>query len=220
MAAAGRRGGGRVLCPLAGARPGGAAGSPAHQGRGAEAPGRGRYAPPGGQPAGERTADQGARPHGAPRAPQARGRRSSKATWPRPQPRSSGWSTRSTSAASGRRRRAPGEAADLQIGAVVREGDTLGAILPPSALKVVAHFPPPAALGRLQPGQPARLRLTGFPWTQYGSVAATVASVAHEARDGQHSCRAQSHAGPRLPPSRSSMACQGRSRSRWNGSPR
>jgi membrane fusion protein (multidrug efflux system) len=89
-----------------------------------------------------------------------------------------------------RRIRAPiagrlGEVAVLQIGAVVREGDTLGAILPSSALKIVAHFPPPAALGRLQPDQPARLRLTGFPWTQYGSVAATVASVAHETRDGQ-----------------------------------
>jgi membrane fusion protein (multidrug efflux system) len=78
-----------------------------------------------------------------------------------------------------------GEVAALQVGAVVREGDTLGAILPPSALKIVAHFPPSAALGRLQPHQPARLRLAGFPWTQYGSLAATVASVAHEARDGQ-----------------------------------
>jgi len=89
-----------------------------------------------------------------------------------------------------RRIRAPvagrlGEVATLQIGAVVREGDTLGAILPPSALKSVAHFPPPAALGRLQPAQPARLRLTAFPCTQYGSLAATVASVAHETRDGQ-----------------------------------
>jgi membrane fusion protein (multidrug efflux system) len=78
-----------------------------------------------------------------------------------------------------------GEAADLQLGAVVREGDILAAILPPGALRAVAHFPPPGALGRLQPGQPARLRLHGFPWTQYGSVAATVASVANEVRDGR-----------------------------------
>jgi membrane fusion protein (multidrug efflux system) len=41
------------------------------------------------------------------------------------------------------------------------------------------------ALGRLHPGQPAHLRLTGFPWTQYGSLAATVTTVAHERRDGQ-----------------------------------
>jgi membrane fusion protein (multidrug efflux system) len=89
-----------------------------------------------------------------------------------------------------RRIRAPvagrlGEVAPLHSGAVLREGETLGAILPPSALKVVAHFPPPVALGRLHPGQPARLRLAGFPWTQYGSLVATVTSVAHEVRDGQ-----------------------------------
>jgi multidrug resistance efflux pump len=89
-----------------------------------------------------------------------------------------------------RRIRAPvagrlGEVATLQSGAVLREGETLGAILPPSALKVVAYFLPPVALGRLHPGQPARLRLAGFPWTQYGSIAATVTSVAHEVRDGQ-----------------------------------
>jgi membrane fusion protein (multidrug efflux system) len=89
-----------------------------------------------------------------------------------------------------RRIRAPiagrlGEAATLQIGAVVREGDVLGVVLPPGALRVVASFPPPVALGRLHPGQPAHLRLTGFPWTQYGSLAATVTNVAHEGRHGQ-----------------------------------
>ena len=35
------------------------------------------------------------------------------------------------------------------------------------------------------PGQPAQVRLEGFPWTQYGSVAATVTSMAHEVRDGR-----------------------------------
>lgn len=48
----------------------------------------------------------------------------------------------------------------------------------------VADFPP-AALGRLRPGQPARLRLDSFPWTQYGTVPATVAGVAPEIRDGR-----------------------------------
>jgi hypothetical protein len=55
----------------------------------------------------------------------------------------------------------------------------------PGMLKIMTDFLPPAALGRIQPGQPARLRLEGFPWTQYGAVAATVASVASEVRDGQ-----------------------------------
>jgi hypothetical protein len=51
-------------------------------------------------------------------------------------------------------------------------------------LKIMMDFLPPAALGRIQPGQPARLRLEGFPWTQYGAVSATVASMASEVRDG------------------------------------
>jgi len=89
-----------------------------------------------------------------------------------------------------RRVRAPvagrlGEVAALRLGALVREGDRLGVILPPSALKIVADFPPSTALGHLQAHQPARLRLAGFPWAQYGSLAATVTSVAHEPRDGQ-----------------------------------
>jgi multidrug resistance efflux pump len=89
-----------------------------------------------------------------------------------------------------RRIRAPvagrlGEVANLRIGAVVREGDKLGAVVPPGTLKVVADFLPPSALGRIQPSQPARLRLEGFPWTQYGAISATVASVASEVRNGR-----------------------------------
>jgi membrane fusion protein (multidrug efflux system) len=57
-------------------------------------------------------------------------------------------------------------------------------VLPASPLQVVASFPPAIALGRIQPGQPARLRLEGFPWAQYGSLAATVTRVADETRNG------------------------------------
>jgi multidrug resistance efflux pump len=78
-----------------------------------------------------------------------------------------------------------GEVATLQVGTVLREGARVGAVVPPGMLKVMADFLPPAALGRIQPGQPARLRLEGFPWTQYGAVSAAVASVANEVRDGQ-----------------------------------
>jgi multidrug resistance efflux pump len=89
----------------------------------------------------------------------------------------------------GRRVRAPmtgrlGEVAALRIGSVVREGDRLAAVVPRGALQVVADFSPPTALGRIRPGQPARLRLEGFPWTQYGSLAATVSRVATEVRNG------------------------------------
>ena len=78
-----------------------------------------------------------------------------------------------------------GEVAELRVGSVVHEGDKLGAIVPSGALRVVADFAPSAALGRVKPGQIARLRLAGFPWTEYGSLTAKVASVASEPRGGQ-----------------------------------
>jgi multidrug resistance efflux pump len=76
-------------------------------------------------------------------------------------------------------------AATLRSGAVVNEGDQLCAILPPGHLRAVAEFAPPAAFGRIRPGQPARLRLEGFPWAEYGSIAATVSTVASEIRNGK-----------------------------------
>jgi membrane fusion protein (multidrug efflux system) len=88
-----------------------------------------------------------------------------------------------------RRIRAPatgrlGEVVELRIGAFVAEGQKLGAIVPTGLLKAVAEFEPSAALGRVRSGQPARLRLVGFPWTEYGSVPATVDTVASEVRSG------------------------------------
>lgn len=61
----------------------------------------------------------------------------------------------------------------------------LGAVVPHGKLRIVAEYTPPAALGRIQPGQPARLRLHGFPWTQYGSVRGTVVDVVSEICDGR-----------------------------------
>ena len=74
------------------------------------------------------------------------------------------------------------EATAIQIGAVVREGDRLASIIPQGEVRAVAEFSAPS-LGRVKLGQPARLRLEGFPWTQYGYVDATVTSVASETRD-------------------------------------
>jgi multidrug resistance efflux pump len=78
-----------------------------------------------------------------------------------------------------------GEVANVRVGSVVREGEKLAAIVPSGTLRIVANFQPPDALGRIQPGQSARLRLEGFPWTQFGSVPATVTSVGSEVRDGR-----------------------------------
>jgi membrane fusion protein (multidrug efflux system) len=77
-----------------------------------------------------------------------------------------------------------GEVAPMRVGGFVRAGDQVGSVVPEGKLHVVANFAPPAALGRILPGQTARLRLEGFPWGQYGSVGATVTSVASEIRDG------------------------------------
>jgi membrane fusion protein (multidrug efflux system) len=77
-----------------------------------------------------------------------------------------------------------GEAATLRPGAVVKEGEKLGAIVASGRLQVVAQFAPDAAFGHIRPGEPARVRLEGFPWTQYGVVTARVATVASEVRDG------------------------------------
>ena len=78
-----------------------------------------------------------------------------------------------------------GEVATLQIGTFVKAGDKLGAVVPAGSLTAVAEFLPAVALGRVRAGQPARLRLDSFPWTQYGSLATTVSSVASEVRDGR-----------------------------------
>ena len=88
-----------------------------------------------------------------------------------------------------RRIRAPvsgrlGEVAELRVGMVVAEGTKLATVVPAGRLKVIADFLPPAALGRVRPGQTARLRLQGFPWMQYGSVPAVVTGVSSEVRSG------------------------------------
>jgi membrane fusion protein (multidrug efflux system) len=78
-----------------------------------------------------------------------------------------------------------GEIVTLRQGAYVQEGDKLAAVVPEGDLKIVADFLPPLALGRIRAGQPARLRLDSFHWAQYGSIDATVISVASEAHNGR-----------------------------------
>jgi membrane fusion protein (multidrug efflux system) len=77
-----------------------------------------------------------------------------------------------------------GEVAEFPIGSVVRASEKLGAIVPPGQPRAVAWFAA-AVVGRIVPGQPARLRLTGFPWTHYGTLPATVTEVGNEASGGR-----------------------------------
>lgn len=77
------------------------------------------------------------------------------------------------------------DCAILRRGSHVTEGERIGTILPSESLHVVAQFPPSLAFGKLRQGQPARVKLKGFPWMQYGTVAARVTRVAGDIRDGQ-----------------------------------
>jgi len=72
----------------------------------------------------------------------------------------------------------------LGVGSYVPEGGRLGTIAPPGGLKAIADFPSAEALGHVLPGQHAWIRLHGFPWTQYGTISATVKSIGSEPHNG------------------------------------
>ncbi len=83
---------------------------------------------------------------------------------------------------------ADGELADVAPigpGTYVESGARVAAVVAAAELEVVARFAPDVALGRLAPGQRARLRFDGFPWSRWGVVHARVASVGRELRDGR-----------------------------------
>ncbi|MGK4002057.1 HlyD family efflux transporter periplasmic adaptor subunit [Sorangium sp. So ce1036] len=77
-----------------------------------------------------------------------------------------------------------GDIALLRVGSFVSEGDVVAAVVPPGELRAIAEFPP-SSIGRIRPGQEGRVRLDAFPWTEYGTLAATVERVATEAKEGR-----------------------------------
>jgi membrane fusion protein (multidrug efflux system) len=77
-----------------------------------------------------------------------------------------------------------GNIAALQIGDVVKAGDVLATVVPSQDVHAVAEFTPAEAVGRILPGRAARIRLSGFSWSQYGVLHAVVTRVANEPRDG------------------------------------
>lgn len=77
-----------------------------------------------------------------------------------------------------------GEVAAIQQGRYVAQGFGVCTIVPDGEPRVFAHFNPGVALGRIRTGQEARVRLQGFPWTQFGSLTARVSKVGGEPRDG------------------------------------
>jgi membrane fusion protein (multidrug efflux system) len=72
-----------------------------------------------------------------------------------------------------------------QVGSVVAAGQTVAVVTPETELQLVADFAPANAVGRVQPGQHAHMRVAGFPWTQYGMLSATVTAVSSEVADGR-----------------------------------
>ncbi len=73
--------------------------------------------------------------------------------------------------------------AALAPGVVVEAGDELARIVPSGLISAVAFYQPAEAIGRIRPGQPARMRLEGFPSTQFGTVPVTVFQVDGEPND-------------------------------------
>lgn len=77
-----------------------------------------------------------------------------------------------------------GSVAALQIGDVVHEGELVATVIPSERLRVVAEFSAADALGRVKPGQLARVRLSGFPLLEFGTLGAVVRRVASEPERG------------------------------------
>ncbi len=78
-----------------------------------------------------------------------------------------------------------GDVLPFHTGAYVAQGQHLATIVPESDLIAVGDFRPSAALGRIKPGQRARLRLDGFPWAEYGTLETTVTGVGGEVRNNR-----------------------------------
>lgn len=88
-----------------------------------------------------------------------------------------------------RRIRAPvdgviGEINVLRTGSFVDEGTPIASVVADGKLIVVAEFPAQRALGRIRSGQVGTLRLDAFPWTEFGTVAASVVRVGSEVHHG------------------------------------
>lgn len=78
-----------------------------------------------------------------------------------------------------------GEALPILEGSVLEAGAVIGRVVPPGELRVVAEFEAATAMGRIEEGNEAQVRLAGFAWAEHGVLHATVATVSSESRDGR-----------------------------------
>lgn len=64
-------------------------------------------------------------------------------------------------------------------GRILPAGERLASVLPPGPATVLGQaFIPAAAFTKVKPGQPVTIKLHGYPYTEYGLLKGTVASVA------------------------------------------
>lgn len=73
----------------------------------------------------------------------------------------------------------------LTVGSSLAATTLVATVIPVGDIRVVARFMPQESIGRVLPGQRARVRVDNFPWTQYGTVNAVVTQVGNEPRDGR-----------------------------------
>lgn len=78
-----------------------------------------------------------------------------------------------------------GQIAPVRVGSVVAAGEPLAMVVPAGEIKAIAEVLPASALGRIEPGQRARVILESFPAAQYGDLPATVTRLASEPREGR-----------------------------------
>jgi multidrug resistance efflux pump len=91
-----------------------------------------------------------------------------------------------------------GEVSPVQPGAVLSAGEIIATVVPNGELQVVAMYAPDA-IGRIAPRQRAQVKLDGFPWTHYGTVAARVTRVGNELREGTFRVELALAASQRIP---------------------
>ncbi len=93
-----------------------------------------------------------------------------------------------------------GHAPPLHAGAVLPANTTVAQVVPDGELRIVGSFRS-QSIGRIRPGQPVRLRLDGFPWTEYGSLRGEVVGIASEAIAGtvRAECSVDRRSAPNIP---------------------
>ncbi|MEZ5553272.1 MAG: HlyD family efflux transporter periplasmic adaptor subunit [Pseudomonadales bacterium] len=78
-----------------------------------------------------------------------------------------------------------GAIARLSVGQSLSPGDWVMTLVPDQSFEFRATFSAREAAGRIEPGQRARVQFFALPWTEYGTLDATVIRVASEERDAE-----------------------------------